>query len=150
MDTKKFNHLAGKAVVTGYEELNNQLKLIEEELKETREALDKQNKEGILDGAIDVAVTLFGFMQILENMKFDVAGASEAVATNNLTKFPVDENIAKQTVDKYKNFNAVDAHHHKVFYGYNTYYVIKNKETNKVLKPVGYESVNLKEFIGDN
>lgn len=138
----RFNDCAGLDV--GYDVAFNKFKRVVEEVKETQAAFDSECDKELLDGAVDILYTTFGFIHALENLGFDVVGAFEAVCKNNDTKLIEDKDVAEQTAVMYEQkgipVNVVYNKCHQM-------YVVKNKSEGKVLKPVGYESVVLDEFL---
>jgi len=146
-DVCTFNRLAGKDTATTKEDLLRQVRLIQEELDETRTAIEQDNPVEILDGAVDVAVTLFGLMQQLENSGYDVDGASAVTADNNLSKFVYSSDFADKTLEylielePYMQFR-IEEHQD----GFNRVYVIKD-QFDKVRKPLSYVKNNLSEFV---
>lgn len=147
-----FNNIAGNLDRECTKELLlNQIKLIEEEVQEIREAIEQKEDVELLDGILDTQTVLYGLMQIVHkakpSMKF--LEASEALVYNNLSKFP-DANdpeiiqIIRDTTEKYrKQYIEIDLH---VNQQYNKV-VFKNKETGKVLKPSNYSKLDLKQYV---
>lgn len=146
----KFNAVAGNLNTPAtYEQLKDQLALVQEELTET---LDKgilsENNTEIADGACDMLVTLFGFVQMLERSGYDIVGAMEAVCANNNTKFIPDGGEGATRIIN-NSIRAYDKKGERVSYHYNKEYgVFVLKDGNgKVRKPIGFESVNVEAFI---
>lgn len=139
-----FNTVAGKDKPTSKQDLLNQIKIIESEVAELREGIELNDAEEVLDGAIDSAVTVFGMLQMLENIGFDVQRASAKTVVNNITKFPDSEQVAKDTVAldpenlRYESFQMYDP--------VETVYIIKDKN-DKVRKPVGYQKNDLSDCL---
>lgn len=149
-DVCTFNRLAGKDHAFTKEDLLNQIRLIQEELDETRAAIEQNNTVEILDGAVDVTVTVFGLLQQLENKGYDVDNASNVTAKNNLSKFVFDKEIADKTLDHLRDTEKHSEFHteeHKE--GSVSVYVIKD-QFNKVRKPLGYIKNNLSAFVPNN
>ncbi|MNW01067.1 hypothetical protein D3C71_1966500 [compost metagenome] len=66
------------------------------------------------------------------------------MAKNNNDKFTTSYEVAVKTAEKYgEGYCHVDS----INYNGSTYYSIKRNDDMKVLKPVGYESVNLEKFV---
>lgn len=74
----KFNTIVGSNV--SYETLAQKLERVDEEVQETIAALSSNygvvDEEELLDGIADAQYTLFGLMQIAEQLGYDVFGAS--------------------------------------------------------------------------
>ena len=138
-DVKQFNTVAGKADGCTKEELINQLRLIEEEVSEISDGLFYNNAEEVLDGAVDTLYVLLGFIQKLEQAKFDFSRAMQITAENNLTKFPVSGKIASETQDLNPGSKIVSN------LEYNRFAILN--ESNKVIKPVGYVKNDLAECL---
>lgn len=139
---KEFNRIAGKDGVPSKQDLLNQLKIIMEEVKETIDDLEKEDKVGILDGYTDMMVTVVGFGQMLEKLNVPIHAALYATAENNLTKFPrYNEDIVIETFNQYmQKHNTVSCSN------FEGRCVFKN-EHDKVLKPAGYVTNDLSTFI---
>jgi hypothetical protein len=129
------------------EDIKNQYKVVLEEVKETGEAIEENNPVKVLDGVVDSFVTLLGLAKQLEESGFDVLGACQQVAFDNLQKFPTEEDIAKASVDSLVN-KGVNAQYVEseieTFEG--TPYVILNGN-NKVLKPINFKATDLSEYV---
>ena len=146
----KFNSVAGNLDKPAtYKQLEAQLKLVQEELTETLDKgiISEDNVE-IVDGACDMLVTLFGFVQMLERSGYDVVGAMEAVCENNNTKFINDISSAANVVNNSVRFYDEEKNE-RVSFSYNeAWKVFVLKDSNgKVRKPLGYESVCLGQFV---
>lgn len=141
--TYQFNILSGQANKASLNDIENQLKLIQEEVDETKEALSNGDIVGVLDGLVDTLVVTLGLIQKLENIGVDVNRAMHLVADNNLSKHVDDEEIAKQTLKHYATQGI------KVSYRYNALYKKFTilDENNKVRKPIGYLPVDLKDYV---
>lgn len=141
----EFNTIAGKNTVPTKQDLLNQMKIIMEEVKETINDLEANDRVGVLDGYTDMMVTVVGFGQMLNNLNIPTNAALHETADNNLTKFPrINDNLTvlyANTARKYPQ--------HKV--GCTVYEdraVFKN-ENNKVLKPEGYIPNDLSLHVPD-
>lgn len=125
------------------EDLKNQFKLIQEEVRELEEGLESNDTVEILDGALDVLVVTVGLLQQLEDAGLCVDQAAIETGANNLSKFPIAETTATCTQMHYDlNFPELDVKTFK----HGNYYVFKDKN-DKVRKPVGFKSNDLSSFI---
>jgi len=154
---ERFNAIIGNP--QSYGSLLNQLERVNEELKETYDAMvttwedadgtfyewrTELDKLGLLDGIDDVLVTSLGLIAKAEVLGYDVLGGLSAVAANNDTKYHDTEDEADKTVEMYKNKGE------DVYKQYNEVYdvwVVKRKSDNKLLKPYNFVSVTLNEFL---
>ncbi len=157
----KFNTIVGSDV--SYETLLQKLERVQEEVEETFDATSewiwstccsdsyqeralKQdiNKKELLDGVVDITYTLFGLMQIAEQLGYDLFGALEAVCKNNDSKFVKTIEEANETAVMYEEQNiAVDIRYNKE---YDVFAVVR-KSDNKLMKCKGYKSVVLDQFL---
>lgn len=140
---KDFNNISSESLKFDREDLQNQYRLLEEEVSELVEALEKQDKEEMLDAVIDILVIVVGLAQKLENAGYDVSKAMKKVATNNLTKHVSSEKIANESVAYYKSIGV------EVRAVYNDVYAVWTllDTNNKVRKPLGYVSVDLSDCV---
>lgn len=147
-DTFSFNNIAGNLEDVDQSSLDSQMEFIKEEVNEFIKGHNEKDLIETCDGIVDTLVTVFGYMQKLEAVYgIDWSKITEAVALNNLSKYPESEEIAIETVEYYSK-QGVDT-----YYEYNEVYnrfVIKDKKTNKVKKPLGFTSVDLKPFMPVN
>ena len=159
----KFNTIVGSDV--SYNTLLQKLERVQEEVEETFDAVAewvvnparrgvddyftlalKQNinKKELLDGVVDIAYTLFGLMQIAEQLGYDVFGALEAVCKNNDSKMCKTIEEANETAVMYEEQGiAVDIRYNEQ---YDVFAVVR-KSDNKLLKCKGYKSVVLDQFL---
>lgn len=143
-NVNNFNYLAGKVEKPVQRKtLKNQIERIEEEVTELRYkgVLDMNQKE-ILDGIVDVLVTAFGFAQLLEANGYDVAGAMQKVASNNMTKILDDFELANNTVKMYQ-----DKGEECYIKNVEDCFTVLRRSDDKVMKPVGYVPVDLKDCL---
>ena len=140
-DTYAFNDISGAIRETSDESFVSQIDFIEEEFNELKHGVLNNDNVETLDGLVDCAVTLMGYMQKFHfTTGADIGTAMQLVATNNLEKYPKTKQLAEDTVKMYAD-KGVDT-----YYTYNdTYqvYVIRDKITGKVKKPMGFKSVDL-------
>ena len=142
-DSCVFNTIAGGDLKITPNDFLDQFKLIKEEFKELEVGIENRDPVEQLDGCIDILVTVFGYMQKMRNAYgIDIGKAMQLVAENNLSKFPVSELLARHTVDMYKE-QGIETN-----YSFNKdyeVYVIRDSKTNKVKKPIGFNSVDLEQ-----
>ena len=145
LDSAVFNEISGSSTDNSRESFDLQRNLIKEEFQELSDALDSNDLEGQLDGVVDVLVTAFGYLQKLqETYSIDVAKACDRVGANNLTKYPVSQQVAFDTVTNYANKGVRTYYEKSEDHGV---YVIRDAITKKVKKPLGYVSVELGDLI---
>lgn len=83
---------------------------------------------------------------------YDLYKALELVCENNLTKYVKSELIIQETADKYLYEKGIEV---KWSWGAcnrngESFIVFKNKDTNKILKPLGYRDVDLTHCLLEN
>lgn len=140
----EFNRRAGKLLSVNKKSVVDQLKLIKEELQEAIDGAEANDSVEVLDGCIDVMVTAFGLKQMLEAMDYSVMEACELIAENNLTKFIYTEQEARDTIAAYEKL-GIDVR--LEFDEVSGSWVAKNDKTDKVLKPVGFKSVEIEHCV---
>ena len=152
-DVIKFNVMAkGIATIYSpvskqfYDRLKVQLKLLQEEVDETLEAIDNKDNPEILKEAIDVGVVWMGMMGILRAAGFNIQQGMEDVCNNNLSKILNSEEEAKQSIEALKN-QGTEAYIEEVFYFGETYYALRRKGDNKILKPYNYRKITLEHCV---
>jgi hypothetical protein len=151
-DIFTFNQAAGnlrecKDTSEFVQKVFRQLDLIKEELNETYAgAHGVPDFTELLDGCCDLLVVVTGLQQILEANGFDVQGAMKATNENNLSKFCRTPPDVYDTFDYYEKRGIQCTAVHDDISGY---IVVKNKETGKVLKKVGFKSNDVSPFVSD-
>lgn len=135
-----FNQVAGKSNTASKKELLELVRLIEEEVKELREAVEQSDATGIVTETVDTAVTLFGFIQNIQNLGFDFFGAAEAVTSANFAKFTPNRDTAEQTVIQLKKDNP-DRNFRFIFDTATHLFVILD-DANKVRKPISWRKAD--------
>ncbi len=143
-DCFKFNEVAEKHNLTSFDDFVNQQELIHEEVYEGIDALEDNDIRELLDGTVDVLVTALGQLQKLEQLGIDVYKAMQDTVQNNLSKFVSSEEEAIATSDMYFEQGIQT----KVVYNpkFNLY-CIKNAETDKIMKPIGFQSNDLSSCL---
>ena len=143
IDQDAFNEISGQAFKTTKQDIENQLKLIYEEVGETRDAIRDNDVVGTLDGLVDTLYVTLGALQKLSNLGVDVNGALRQVAEDNLSKFTDEEDIANNSMQDYFEKGT------KVRTEYNAKYrvfAIKD-ENDKVRKPLDFVSTELSKYV---
>lgn len=141
--TNTFNIIAGNHKKITDQDFEDQFKVVVEEMKEFQEGHTTKNLEEITDGVIDTFVTLFGYMQKMQDRHgIDFAKAMRLIGDNNLDKYPTEEQVAIDTVQMYKE-QGLDTHY--TFYPESLCYVIRDSKTNKIKKPIGFKPVDLSD-----
>lgn len=145
-DTYNFNRIAGTDDETSYESFCQQYKVLYEEVKEVGDGLDTRDLTSVVDGIIDTIVVALGMWQKLENLGIDMNKAAELIGQNNLSKYPSlrDDSVVQATSDKYKA-QGIEVVVKKDIP--NHCYVFRNKDTGKILKPYGFESVDISSCV---
>lgn len=149
-DCYLFNTIASNNQNITKAKIKAQLDLIQEELKETYEALESLDNTKLLDGYCDIMVTTFGLGQQLEVLGMDIDRASRATAENNLDKYIWEEEEPELALEAAKaSVLALQAKGVDARYEFNSEYqcyVIKD-DKNKVRKPLTFVSNDLSEFV---
>lgn len=119
------------------------VRLLEEEVKELREAIAAGDLLEVLDAFTDIryvlegAILAFGMQDIAEE-------AFDRVHDSNMLKVCKDMDTAVRTVQKYSNsVPAVNTFITRE----GDYYVVKRTEDNKVLKSVDWQQQDLKSLL---
>ena len=139
-----FSVISGKSGHSDVDSIIHQSGLLLEEAEETIDGAELNDPNEVLDGVVDVLFVALGLVEKLEAVGINVSKAMQLVSKNNASKFTDSPEIAAATVQREKD-KRVDTVVHK----YGNYFVIKNKWTDKVIKPVGFVSVDLSECIPD-
>lgn len=127
--------------------LHNALLLVQEELEETQEALSKENYTEVLDGAVDLLIVTVGLLQILKANAFDTEGAIQETNQNNLSKFCTTEQQVRDTFDYYEKRGIICS---LSFDDRSGLFAVKNKQTGKLLKKVGFVPNDLKAYVPED
>lgn len=144
-----FNEVAGNNKKLTLKDFENQQGYNMEECQEISAGIATNNVAEIFDGVLDNFVTNMGHLQRLKALGFDIEKGMAAVALNNLSKY-IDEydkdrlwatfeKYKKEGVEVYREFNE----RHKLW-------AVKRTSDNKVMKPVGFVSVQLDQFIPED
>ena len=139
--TNAFNMIAGNDNKISDQDFEDQFKVVVEEMKEFQDGHTTKNLVETVDGIVDNFVVLFGYMQKMQNRYgIDFAKAMDLIAENNLSKYPTEEQVAIDTVQMYKD-QGLETYY--TFHPESLRYVIRDSKTNKIKKPIGFESVEL-------
>ena len=145
--TEKFNTISGAINETTEQAFTEQFEYISEEFFELKQALVDNDLSEVLDGCVDVIITAFGMLQKLESLGVNVQDAATATGENNLSKYTPSPAIAHQTVEKLLIEKGIRAE--AKFNEEHNCYVIRNKTSGKVCKPLDFVSNALSVFITD-
>lgn len=126
------------------EDIKNQYKVVLEEVKETGQAIEENNPVKVLDGVVDSFVTLLGLAKQLEELGFDVLGACQQVAYDNLQKYPTEEATAIDSVEAFKKKGTNIKFEEVEIDGKNVFVLLD--ENNKVRKPVDFKGTDLSKY----
>jgi hypothetical protein len=147
-DVYLFNVIADAArgiTKVGLDDIKNQYEVVLEEVKETGQAVKENNPVKVLDGVVDSFVTLLGLAKQLEELGFDVLGACQQVADDNLQKFPIEEDTAIDSVKSFKT-KGINVKAKEVGTGDAAAFVLLD-ENNKVRKPIDFKGTDLSEYV---
>lgn len=135
-----------------FEEVDKLIPLIQEELNELQESLNLHWVEGVLDDCLDLKVYNYQLQSLLERLGCDVSSAEVAVDVNNSLKYTT----SKELADKWLHDHRVQATILGVpcpvyvcvtWVEDRNYYCLKRKSDNKVMKYVGFDRVQLDEYV---
>ena len=128
--------------------MSNQVGRVIEELKEIQEALEVGDKVGVLDGVVDTLYTALELGHMAKEAGYKLEPAMMKVAENNLSKFPTSILVAQSTVEKMnaENGEGYCRTEERIYKGVPYYPVLRNSD-NKFLKPIGYESVEISQYV---
>lgn len=138
-----FNKLIGNK--SSYKAVQNQLERVKEELEETFEALENKDNIGLIDGVCDQLVVVLDLIAKLEALGYNVLDGLLAVTENNASKFTKERIVAEYTQRHYEE--ELDTPCTIVYNEEHRLYGIKRLCDLKLLKPINYVSVDLKEFL---
>ena len=144
--TYTFNTIAGTGDELDDTAFIQQYEVLVEEVKEIGDALVASNLVEVVDGVIDTLVVALGLWQKLENKGVDMNKAAELIAANNLSKYPslTKSEVVDATIEMYKAKNIEVEVTSNIPYHC---YVFRNKATGKILKPYGFESVDISSCV---
>ena len=109
--------IAGQDKEFSYQFRKQQLSYIQSEVQELADALEELDLVEELDACMDILVTVFGYMQKLQQHGARVDKAMVKTAENNLSKFPTTLEEVQQTQEFYKTVKNKET-----VFGYNSDY----------------------------
>ena len=127
--------IAGQDKEYLYQARKQQLSYIQSEVQELTDALEELDLVEELDACVDILVTVFGYMQKLEQHGARLDKAMVKTADNNLSKFPATMEEVTQTRNFYE-----EAKNKQTTFGYNPdykRYVVRDMN-GKYLKPSSF------------
>ncbi len=150
--TVDFNLVAGNKYlhfddISFLQVVKRQVALITEECKELEEAVAVEDWTEVADAVCDIRVVSDWLQELLYQAGFDMESAMEAVAENNMSKLFKSYSEALETKEYYEDEKNLSVFIESKFYKGRDYYVVKNAETGKILKPKGFVSVDLTKYI---
>lgn len=124
---------------------NLRVALIQEELNELKEAINKEDCVSILDALIDLQYVLDGAFIVfgLKNIK---EKAFEEVHNSNMTKCCSNLEQVQETINFYKTVKNIKLEQKQIKINNKTYYILYN-EIGKLIKPLHYTPPYLNKFI---
>lgn len=132
--------------------IKNQAERTVEEAKEIVDGAETDNRQEILDGAVDAFVTAVGSMLQVQATIGDVAGAIQAICDNNDLKYTDDRAEAQEWLAWYESeydpnklndsYYICEAEHAGILW-----FSIKRRSDNKIMKPPRHPKVNLSAFL---
>ena len=134
--------IAGQDKEFSYQFRKQQLSYIQSEVQELADALEELDLVEELDACMDILVTVFGYMQKLQQHGARVDKAMVKTAENNLSKFPTTLEEVQQTQEFYKTVKNKET-----VFGYNSdykRYVVRDMN-GKYLKPSSFVENDLSD-----
>ena len=134
--------IAGQYKEYLYQARRQQLSYIQSEVQELADALEELDLVEELDACMDILVTVFGYMQKLQQHGARVDKAMVKTAENNLSKFPTTLEEVQQTQEFYKTVKNKET-----VFGYNSdykRYVVRDMN-GKYLKPSSFVENDLSD-----
>lgn len=122
---------------------NLRVKLIEEEVRELKEALETNNFVEVVDALADILYVTYGAGAA---WGIDLQKAFELVHTSNMTKMCFTEDEAKETCQWYRD-RPEKGYPSPIYEKSGFYFVVKEQSTGKVLKSINYKPVDLKDIV---
>ena len=116
--------------------------LIQEELNELKEAINKKDLVEVADALADIQYVLSGTI-IAFGLQDQFADIFDEVQRSNMSKACNTENEAEATVKHYEVNKNTEGYVKKK----EGKFIVYRKEDDKVLKSVNYSPANLKQFI---
>jgi predicted HAD superfamily Cof-like phosphohydrolase len=146
---KKFMDTAGQTQQT-FDLRNDSLcnfrvSLVEEEFNEFKKAVIEKNREEVLDGIMDMLVTVYGSAVAFGLTKENMEKCFDIVHESNMSKFCKTQKEAEDTVSFYENHKLYDSPSYR-FNPESGLWVVYNTSTGKILKSVNYTPANLKNY----
>ena len=128
-------------------QIRNQCERVTEEVDELFNAILDEDTEQVLDGISDAMVTVIGLYQKLAQCGYPVEEGLDRVCDNNLTKFHTDAEAANKTVQFYKDAGVETFVRFIKLDNGSEYYGVIRKADNKLMKPVDFQPVVLKDLV---
>jgi predicted HAD superfamily Cof-like phosphohydrolase len=122
------------------------IKLIEEEVSELKEAIEKKDFKEVADALSDILYVVYGAGHAFG---INLDKTFEEVHDSNMTKACKSEEEAIETIEYIKQTQARYKDPSYKLSSDGKYYIIYDKETGKILKNKNYREVDL-NFIYDN
>lgn len=137
------NEISGQHTKLTQQDFRNQVEIIRSEFQELVNAIEAKDNLEILDGAVDLLVTVFGMIRKLDAAGFNTLKAMDRVGMNNLTKFPTSLTVVDESVKMYaeKGVTIKPVFDHK----YDRWALMD--EGDKYKKPVNYKNVDLTDCL---
>ena len=145
-EMRYFDKITPKTIEDNPDLMKLRISLIDEEVAELKEALDKRDIVEMRDAIGDILYVVYGAGQ---TFGFDCDGDFATIHDSNMSKLCKDEEEAQTTVVKYeKDFKEGNSRYDSPYYYHNEekdIWIVKNKSTGKVLKSINYTPVTFEE-----
>lgn len=144
----RFNFAVGNEpqVDNFFEQVEKQAKYLLSEAQELLDAARERNIVEVLDGHLDVKYVNEYIDDLLQEQGVKVREAWLRVCDNNDTKYSTSRALMQKSADYWQG-RGVDVYIAEVEYQGEVYYTVRRKEDDKVMKPVGFEDVDLSDLV---
>lgn len=143
----RFNYIAGNAPASTKEDVLKQIAMqcvfLLEEVKETQEAALNNDILEVVDGIADVNFVAAYLQTLIESLGVDRRGAFNAVCDNNDEKWTTSFELA----EKWLSQQTIPCYIQTTIYNNQTYYTVRKKDGDKVVKYQNFPKVDLTPFI---
>lgn len=127
--------------------VKRQVALISEECKELEEAVKVEDWTEVADAVCDIRVVSDWLQELLYQAGFDMEAAMQEVAENNMSKLFKTYSEALETKEYYEEEKGLSVYIESKFHKGRDWFVVKNAETGKILKPKSFVPVDLSKYI---
>lgn len=143
----RFNYIVGNAPASTKEEVLKQIAMqcvfLLEEVRETQEAALNNDIVEVVDGVADVEYVAAYLKTLIESLGVNQEAAFDAVCDNNDEKWTTSLELAERWLSQ----QAIPCYIQTSIYNNKTYYTVRKKDGDKVVKYQNFPKVDLTTFI---